>query len=99
MSYKYLMEGVAGKVTIRATAVSEDDPARQTNSKDPKTYFGAPISNLKKKFGGKDEGYLTDPFKGDKHFFSLKPWQHYDPDTTFLIIDYIWTPDKKTKTP
>lgn len=93
--FKYPMEGVAGSIKIKATAVDKNDPRRHHNINGRDIYHGEPIANIRKRFGGKDEGELSDPFQGKKHLFSLKPWAGHNPDTTFLIIEFFFIPTKK----
>jgi hypothetical protein len=46
---------------------------------------------LRQRFGG-EEGYFEDPFRGEKHLISLKPYAHYADDTR-LVISFRFKPD------
>lgn len=74
---------VPGKMTLIVSEV----PARAFG-----TVKAHSIAELRERFNGNDEGYLTDP-TGEKHYFSLKPWAKVNPHTTYLQIKYRFTPD------
>ena len=79
-----MFHGVPGKMTLIVSEV----PVRAIGT--VKAYS---IAALRARFGGNDEGYLTDP-AGEKHYFSLKPWAKADASTTYLQISYRFTPDE-----
>ena len=78
-----LFHGVPGKMTLIVSEV----PVRAIE-----TVKARSIAELRERFDGNDEGYLTDPV-GEKHYFSLKPWAKADPHSTYLQISYRFAPD------
>lgn len=78
-----MFHGVPGKMTL----IVREVPARVLGNIKARS-----IVELRERFDGNDEGYLTDP-AGEKHYFSLKPWAKADPQTTYLQISYRFTPD------
>ncbi len=78
-----MFHGIPGKMTL----VVHEVPAKAIH-----TVQARSIAELRLRFEGNDEGYLTDP-AGEKHYFSLKPWAKSDPDTTYVQISYRFTPD------
>ena len=78
-----LFNGIPGKMTL----IVSDVPARAL-----RTIKARSIAELRERFDGNDEGYLTDP-SGEKHHFSLKPWANVNPHTTYVQISYRFTPD------
>lgn len=78
-----LFNGIPGKMTLIVSEV----PARAVG-----TVKARSIAELRERFDGNDEGYLTDP-AGEKHYFSLKPWAKFDPHTTYVQISYRFIPD------
>jgi len=77
-----LFHGVPGKMTL----VVQEVPAGAIG-----TVKARSIAELRERFDGNDEGYLTDS-AGEKHYFSLKPWAKADPHTTYVQISYRFTP-------
>ena len=70
---------MAGTVTVSVTAyVGPRDTARGG---------GQTLAYWRKSFGG-DEGDLTDPFFGNVHHISLKPWATADPTNTYVVIQF-----------
>lgn len=45
------------------------------------------IAELRRAFGGRDEGYVGSPF-GSKHRLSLQPWAGQDPERTRLAFSF-----------
>ncbi len=78
-----LFHGIPGKMTLIISEV----PVGATS-----TGKALSIAELRTRFAGNDDGYLTDPM-GDKHYFSLQPWAKADPNTTYLQIAYRFTPE------
>ncbi len=78
-----MFNGVPGKMTLVVSEV----PARVAG-----TVKARSIAELRERFDGNDEGYLTDP-TGEQHYFSLKPWVKGNPHTTYVQIAYRFTPD------
>ncbi len=78
-----MFHGVSGKMTL----IVHEVPLRAIHTAQARS-----IAELRLRFDGNDEGYLTDPM-GEKHYFSLKPWAKSDPDTTYVQISYRFTPD------
>ena len=78
-----MFHGIPGKMTL----IVREVPTRASGAG-----RAFSITELRIRFDGNDDGYLTDP-AGEKHFFSLKPWAKADPDTTYLKIAYRFTPD------
>ncbi len=74
-----------GNVTVHIVAFQRDDPRYQLAS--GKGNKGLSIAQLRKRFGG-DEGEIPDPYHGDMHHISLKPWANEDPEKTFLHISF-----------
>ncbi len=74
---------VPGKMTL----IVREVPARAVG-----TIKARSIAELRERFDGNDEGYLTDP-TGEKHYFSLKPWVNADPHITYVQIAFRFTPD------
>ena len=74
---------VPGKMTLVVSEV----PTRAIG-----TIKARSIAELRERFDGNDEGYLTDP-AGEKHYFSLKPWVNADPHITYVQIAFRFTPD------
>jgi hypothetical protein len=50
------------------------------------------LAHFRKKFGG-NEGFLTDP-RGDKHHVSLASWADDDPETTYVLPSFTFTPEE-----
>ncbi len=78
-----LFNGIPGKMTLIVSEV----PARAIGAVKARS-----IAELRERFDGNDEGYLTDP-AGEKHYLSLKPWVKVDPHSTYVQISYRFTPD------
>ena len=78
-----LFHGIPGKMTLIVSVV----PGRAIGAGKALS-----IAELRSRFDGNDDGYLTDPM-GEKHYFSLQPWAKANPDTTYLQIAYRFTPE------
>jgi hypothetical protein len=57
-----------------------------------RSYQGAPLGEFRAALGG-DEGEIIDPFSGQSYHLSLAPYAHADPETTYLRVQFIFTPD------
>ncbi|QBD78647.1 hypothetical protein EPA93_22710 [Ktedonosporobacter rubrisoli] len=79
------MENITGNVTVHIVAFQKGDPRYQFAS--GKGDKGLSIAQLRKRFGG-DEGEIPDPYSGQMHPISLKPWADKDPEKTFLHISF-----------
>jgi hypothetical protein len=54
---------------------------------------GFTLAKLRAWLGG-DEGYITDPYRGERHLVSLKPWLQTNPDVELvLFFDFIFDQD------
>lgn len=51
---------------------------------------GFTLAKLRAWLGG-DEGYVTDPYRGERHLVSLKPWLQTNPEVELtLFFDFIF---------
>jgi hypothetical protein len=87
-----LTDGTPGIVTVKVTAFETGDANHQRHGGQGNK--GILLEELRKRFGG-DEGEMIDPFLGQKHSISLKPWSHLDPTTTYISIAFHFTPSRQ----
>jgi len=73
-------EGPSGvKVRVSASKGPQIQPSGRVT--------GVPLSELRQRHGG-DEFTLLDPFWGNTHHISLKPWATADPQATYITIAF-----------
>jgi hypothetical protein len=89
---KPIQNGVPGKISLTVEALKGGDPKLKAPNGDTQAVS---LSEIRKTFGGKNEGVLRDPFHGLEHYISLKQWDKEDPENTFIRIEFKFKPDKK----
>ena len=85
---------IPGKVVMEIKAFQKGDPNFQVEVNNLLQDRGVSIAQLRESFGGKDEGYLEDGFKHEKHPISLCQWEKADAETTFLNIGWHYVFDE-----
>lgn len=88
-----LKKGVPGKILVFIQMFKDGDPKYRTPSGENE---GISLTELKSLFGGKEDGFVYDPFHGLAHSVSIKPWSKEDPQKTFLSIIFRFIEDKKS---
>lgn len=81
---------LTGNVRMQVSAIQLGDPGSLGSGR--RGYQGTPLGEFRAALGG-DEGEIIDPFSGQPYHLSLAPYANADPETTFLRIQFIFTPD------
>lgn len=84
-----------GTLTLHVRSMQEDDPNLYVEFNGERKLRGQKLSKLREQFQGFDEFEITDPYLGNKHLVSLKPWASADPEKTYILIGWRFVPDQK----
>lgn len=79
-----------GNVRMQVSAVHLGDPGSLGSAR--RGYQGSPLGEYRAALGG-NEGEIHDPYYGQPYHLSLVPYAHSDPETTYLRVQFIFTPD------
>jgi hypothetical protein len=84
--------GRPGEAWVEIREFQKGDPAYQTTVNGKPASQGLSLADIRKDFGGKDEGYYQD-VTGAQHFISLAAWKDANPDATYLNMRFYFKPD------
>jgi len=79
-----------GAVRLQVSVLHRDDHSNLVNEQ--RWAKGSPLAEYRAALGG-DEGEILDPFYGQPYHLSLAPYAHADPETTYLRVQFVFTPD------
>jgi hypothetical protein len=80
------------KMTVTPYTVGDKKFKREKDGKEVEA--GRSLTQIRKDFDGKDEGYMRDA-SGGRHHLSLKQWEKLDQNKTFLNIAFDFYPDTR----
>ncbi len=80
----------AGRVRLQVAVMQRVEQRDLVNEQ--RWAKGSPLAEYRAALGG-DEGEIMDPFHGQPHHLSLAPYANADPETTYLRVQFIFTPD------
>jgi hypothetical protein len=89
-----LWENIPGVVALHVTAFPAGEspkPVAGTLAMTEHDVRKGTIAKFRRYLGGKSEGFLIDPFLGNRHYVSLKEVEHLSSETP-LVLKYTWKP-------